>query len=194
MSENIEQYGFKDSKCKKCGKEYPPYEVIKDGKVVNEGYFPDCECTVKIELKKWQIPILLGAASLGSIAEGWCARLRESIEEGFDIYDDQIDPEFFRFGNDSIRWQRFLKEILDNIKEQTSINLECMESADRDEFIDVIIDFVELEKERRITRYQRRLRELCKPLHTEMKKSWMWKRRLPGEENEQYFDKLEKDL
>ena len=135
-------------RCEKCGNEYPVYQVIKKGKVVSEGYYPNCDCVVEVKLKKWQIPILLGAASLGDIAEGQCSRLTEASEEGLDRYEESI-PVI----NKSFCWRKHVDAIIDQIKNQTGINLEYMESASRDGALDAIFKFVEEEVQRRISEY-----------------------------------------
>ena len=145
---------LRESKCKRCGNDYPPYEVIKKGKVVNQGYYPNYDCVIEIKFKKWQIPLLLGAAILAINAENWCAKLSEASEEGMDRDDDDFDPNFYLFGgNASVRWQRHLDLMMDQVREKSGLKLEYVESADRVEILKTIEKLVEGEKIRRLKNY-----------------------------------------
>ncbi len=137
-----------ESRCEKCGNEYPQYEVVKKGMVSTEGYYPSCDCVVEIRLKKWQIPVLLGAVGLGVIAEVQCSRLAEASEEGLDRYKESI-PVI----NESFYWRKHVNKIVGQINNQTGISLEYLESAKKDGVLDAISKFVDKEVQRRISEY-----------------------------------------
>ncbi|MFC2145475.1 hypothetical protein ACFLQQ_04005, partial [Actinomycetota bacterium] len=135
-----------------------------------------CNCTVEIKLEKWQIPQLLGAIRLAHIAEGWCARLREASDEGMDIYDDDFELNWFLAGgNDSLRWRKHIEQIIGQIKKQTGLDLEYMESADRDDIRALIENFVEKEKIRKLEEYRKAMQGI------EINRSWLWKNKVPGD-------------
>ena len=172
---------FQKNTCETCGKKYIPYQVIQEGKIVNLGFHPNCNCEVIIKFEKWQIPLISGAINLACIAEWWCARLREASEEGIDIYDDDFDLNWFAAGgNDSTRLLKHLDQLITQIKKQTGINLEYMESADRDEIRNTIYELVEKEKIRRLKKYHRVIQD-------EVNRSWLWKNKLPGDPKDYEF-------
>ena len=139
---------FTERKCSICGKEYAKFNILENGEIKNEGYYPDCDCVVESKLKKWQIPILLGAAGLGEISEGICSRLSEASEYGIDRYEETI-PNL----NYSRLWRKQVDSIIGQIKLQTSINLEYTESAFKDNILSAIEDFVDKEVTKRIEIY-----------------------------------------
>lgn len=139
---------FNESKCSRCGKEYPEFNVVEDGQVKNKGYYPDCDCFVEIKLKKWQIPILLAAADLGEMYEGIYSRLSEATELGIDRYDQRIPDE-----NDSWVWREHVESTIDQIKSQTGINLEYWESADKDNILSDIHNVVNKMVAKRINEF-----------------------------------------
>ncbi len=135
----------KHSECERCKNKYPKFQVVEKETIKDDGYYPNCDCVVEIKLKKWQIPILLGAAGLGDIAEGQCSRLTEASEEGLDRYEESV-PVI----TNSFRWRKHVDAIIDQIKNQTGLNLEYMEVANKDGVLDTICKFVEEEVQRRI--------------------------------------------
>jgi hypothetical protein len=142
--ENEKKYIVEESKCERCGNEFLPFQVIENDKVVNKGYYPDCECIVEIKLKKWQIPILLGAASLGNALERISSCLYEAIDHGSDS-----DMQAFLRMDHSILWRKNVDLIVDQIKSQSSIYLEYWESANDNDVQSIIENFVDKEVERR---------------------------------------------
>ncbi len=79
---------------------------------------------VTIELYAWTIPLLLGAARLGTWAERWCAHLAQTSCGTYDTH--------------SLRWARRVNFIIDDIKKQTGIKSEDKEYGELIEVVDDI--------------------------------------------------------
>lgn len=139
---------FTESKCDKCGNEYPKFDVIENGKIKTRGHYPDCQCVVELKLKRWQIPILLGGLSLGSALERICSMLYEAIEHGHDS-----DEQAFLGTDYSSLWRHNVGLIMDEIKQQSSIEFSYWECASNDKIRSIIKNFVDREVERRIDLY-----------------------------------------
>ena len=145
MSEEKNKNIFTESKCDRCGNTYPEFNVVKNDEVVNRGYYPDCECIVQIQLIKWQIPILLGALSLGKFFEEICSNIAKASEFG--------RTESQTCEADSERWREHASLIIDEIKKQTGINLKYCESATKENILSIIKDFTDKEIKRREDNY-----------------------------------------
>ena len=145
---NKSEFIVEKSRCERCGNEYPPFQVIEDRRTKDEGFYPNCECIVEIKLKKWQIPILLGAAALGDIIEGILSRLVEAEEEGTYRLEEVIPME-----SDSFRWIKHVDAIIDQIKNQTDLNLEYIESLSRNNVLEQINKLVGEEVQKRCKQF-----------------------------------------
>ena len=145
MSEEKNKNIVTESKCDRCGNTYPEFNVVKNGEVVNRGYYPDCECVVQIQLIKWQIPILLGAASLGKFFEEICSNISKASEFG--------RAESQTCEADSQRWREHASFIIDQIKSQTGINLKYCESANKENILSTIKYLVDKEINKREEKY-----------------------------------------
>ena len=139
----------KQSHCRRCGNEYPKYQLVRDGKKVDKGYYPDCDCIVDIKLKKWQIPILLGAISLGIYTENLCSQFLDASTKG----EDNLDKSYPR-EDDSFKWSKHSKVIMDMIGEQTEINLEYKVSADNGDVLKALGEFARDGIYQRICRFR----------------------------------------
>ena len=156
-----------EGKCSRCGTEYNPYQVSRGEKVEEKGFYPDCDCTVEIRLKKWQIPILLGAVSMGIYSERLCSLLVEASTDGRNSLEEDISLD-----HDSFMWRGHSQAIEKQIKEQTGISLEYIESASRKDAIKSIEKFVKEDMDRRANAHR----------GPQLKRDWLWRR---------YFDEDE---
>jgi hypothetical protein len=147
-NEHNRQFHFYESKCSRCGNEYPEFNVVDDGQFKNKGYYPNCDCLVEIKLKKWQIPLLLGAAGLGEYYERACGRLAVAAKEGEDSREKVIP-----FMDESFLWRKHVDSIINQIKHQSGINLEYWECAYNDEILSAINIVVDKEVNKRISKY-----------------------------------------
>ncbi len=160
MNENNIKKTRIQNRCDRCGNEYPPYQKVKGENKEEKVYYPDCECTVEIKLKKWQIPILLGAIDLGSYAENLCARIIDATNKG----EDTLDKDF-KVDDDSFQWGQHCLNIMDKIKQQSEINLEYKESAGKGDILEVLRRLVRREIENKILSFK----------YEGLNRQWLWR-------------------
>ena len=135
--------------CERCGCVYPKYTIEKNGEKIEKGKYPDCDCMVYLRLRKWQVPLLLGAISLGMFTENLCSKLLDASKSG----EDTLDKEYPR-EDDSFEWQRHAKKLMDLIIAQTGISLEYMESAEKGDALKAFKEFAEEEIYRQLCSYK----------------------------------------
>jgi len=146
--------------CERCGGIYPKYTIEKNGEKIEKGNYPDCDCMVSLRLRRWQIPLLLGAIKLGMFTENLCSKLLDASKSGKDILDRKYPRE-----DDSFEWQSHAKKLMDMISEQTGIDLEYMESAERGDALKVFKEFAEEEI----------YREICKYMDEGLARPWLYR-------------------
>ncbi len=135
--------------CERCGCVYPKYTIEKNGKKIEKSNYPDCDCMVYLRLRKWQIPLLLGAISLGMFTENLCSKLLDASIKG----EDNLDRSYPR-EDDSFKWQKHAKVLMGMIENQTEIGLEYKESADKVNILEALDEFARDKIHQRICDYR----------------------------------------
>ena len=131
------------NKCKKCGKKFSRLVALNEAKLSFDSYCPDCDCEMTIKLKKWQIPILLGAISLGIELENWSEEVLKTIR---DVEEYQVLPCY----TDSDKWRYQAWTVMKQVKKQTGVVLEYFESAGQSNILEDFHKLVEKEWTKRI--------------------------------------------
>ena len=119
MTEEKNKNIYAESKCERCGNVYPKFGVVENKKIKTQEYYPSCDCVVEIKLKKWEVPLLLGAAGMGEVFERIYEGVEATSEKGIDRCKEAISQ--FDY---SWMWRKNVGLIIEKIKVQTGINLE----------------------------------------------------------------------